>query len=303
MTNISTNIGIYEQDTDRESWNFENIDYVRHTEPAERGEEFELELQLIPVTNYFDRERAIVVATTTNRPLSILPESKTDTWWSLLTDCHSRQEDINVNGCIWTSPEHKRFYASVRIDLPELEEAEECVRDDLFLDDEVAGDEEYEFSTPDNFTNEVVDYTNSVWRERHGMTDDEYEAKAEQTRLRVEQIMSERNQNADEVSTSISPEQRSQALTEYEANRKKGVVAWLLWLFLGALGAHRFYLGNTGYAVAMLLLGWATLGIWPFLDGIICINRNLRAQNQNLWNRLAATYRVPLEPAPESARN
>lgn len=99
-----------------------------------------------------------------------------------------------------------------------------------------------------------------------------------------------------------SSDYRFQALMEYEANRKKGVVAWLLWLFLGAFGAHRFYLGNTGYAVAMLLLGWLTIGIWPFLDGLIGINRNLRAQNQNLWHRLAATYRLPLEPAPESAR-
>lgn len=301
MTNISTNIGIYEQDTDRKSWHFENLEHLRDSEDAKRGREFELELQLMPVTNYFGRERAIVIATTLDSPLSILPESMTDTWWPLLTDCHSRKEEINVNGRIWTSPEHKEFYASVRIDLPELEEAEELIRDDLFLDDEVKGNGEYVFSAPDYFTNEVIDYTNSVWRKHHGMTDAEYAAHVEQTRIHVEQIMREREAGA--VSTHTSPEHRSQALTEYESNRKKGVVAWLLWLFLGALGAHRFYLGNTGYAVAMLLLGWATLGIWPFLDGLICINRNLRAQNQNLWNRLAATYRVPLEPAPESARN
>lgn len=58
-------------------------------------------------------------------------------------------------------------------------------------------------------------------------------------------------------------------------------VAYLLLIFLGGFGAHRFYLGATGTAVAMLLLfilGWATTfifigfillaiwGIWWFID-------------------------------------
>lgn len=39
--------------------------------------------------------------------------------------------------------------------------------------------------------------------------------------------------------------------------------AYLLWFFLGAFGAHQFYLGKTGRAVSMLLtLGWLTIGLW-----------------------------------------
>ena len=46
---------------------------------------------------------------------------------------------------------------------------------------------------------------------------------------------------------------------------KSAGAAYLLWFFLGTLGAHRFYLGKTGSGVAQLLLfvlGWLTLGIF-----------------------------------------
>jgi len=52
-------------------------------------------------------------------------------------------------------------------------------------------------------------------------------------------------------------------------SRKKSVAAtWLLWLFLGELGAHRFYLGRVGSGIVMLL----TLGglfIWALVDAFI----------------------------------
>lgn len=96
------------------------------------------------------------------------------------------------------------------------------------------------------------------------------------------------------------PQTRSHAITEYDASRKKGVVAWLLWLFLGGLGGHRFYLGHTGYAIAMLLLNWATLGIWALIDAFF-INRNLRRINRQKWAEIAGRYNAPLEPLPEGA--
>lgn len=48
-------------------------------------------------------------------------------------------------------------------------------------------------------------------------------------------------------------------------------VASLLSFFLGGLGVDRFYLGNIGMGVAKLLLGWATLGIWPLIDFIVIV--------------------------------
>ena len=61
---------------------------------------------------------------------------------------------------------------------------------------------------------------------------------------------------------------------QLESKRKQPLLAWLLWFFLGVFGGHRFYLGHTGIAVAMLLtLGG--LGIWTLIDAFF-IQKNLR---------------------------
>ncbi len=49
---------------------------------------------------------------------------------------------------------------------------------------------------------------------------------------------------------------------------KQKIVALLLCFFLGALGAHRFYVGKTGSAVAQLLT-CGGLGIWALIDLIM----------------------------------
>ena len=52
-------------------------------------------------------------------------------------------------------------------------------------------------------------------------------------------------------------------------DKKSWVVSLLLCLFLGGIGAHRFYTGYIGIGVAQLLtLGGC--GIWAFID-LICI--------------------------------
>lgn len=94
---------------------------------------------------------------------------------------------------------------------------------------------------------------------------------------------------------------RQMAMTEYESNRKQGVIAWVLWFFLGAIGGHRFYLGHTGYAIAMLLLSWLTLGLWPLIDAFF-INRNLRRINHDKWMHTAARYGASAYPVPDSAQ-
>lgn len=53
---------------------------------------------------------------------------------------------------------------------------------------------------------------------------------------------------------------------------KSMLVAYLLLIFLGGFGAHRFYLGRTGSAVTMLILfilGWIT--IWILIGSLMLI--------------------------------
>ena len=66
----------------------------------------------------------------------------------------------------------------------------------------------------------------------------------------------------------------------YAPEQKSKLAAGLLGIFLGSLGVHNFYLGNTGKAVAQLLLtvlgclvfiGPAIAGIWGLVEGILIL--------------------------------
>ena len=57
---------------------------------------------------------------------------------------------------------------------------------------------------------------------------------------------------------------------------KSRLVAFLLAFLLGVFGVHRFYVGKTGSAVAMLILsltlvGMIVTGIWALADWIIIL--------------------------------
>ena len=56
--------------------------------------------------------------------------------------------------------------------------------------------------------------------------------------------------------------------------QKSRLVAGLLGIFLGSLGIHRFYLGNTGLGIAQIAVTVVTFGfggIWGFVEGIMIL--------------------------------
>ncbi len=60
----------------------------------------------------------------------------------------------------------------------------------------------------------------------------------------------------------LSTEQQMLVEQRLANDKKSTLVAYLLWFFFGGLGAHRFYLGRTGSAIAMLAL--AVIGVLTF---------------------------------------
>ena len=62
------------------------------------------------------------------------------------------------------------------------------------------------------------------------------------------------------------------------APAKSRLAAGLLGIFLGGLGVHRFYLGNVGLGMAMLLVSVLSFGflawlvaIWGFIEGVVIL--------------------------------
>jgi hypothetical protein len=65
----------------------------------------------------------------------------------------------------------------------------------------------------------------------------------------------------------------------YMIGPKSKIVAGVLGILLGGLGAHRFYLGYTGIGLVQLGLTIATCGVawtWGFVEGIICLCGGMR---------------------------
>ena len=77
--------------------------------------------------------------------------------------------------------------------------------------------------------------------------------------------------------------------------QKSKIAAGLLGIFLGCFGAHNFYLGYTGKAVAQLLLTILTLGfasvitgIWALIEAILILSSSTGSD----WHRDAQGYEL-----------
>ena len=99
----------------------------------------------------------------------------------------------------------------------------------------------------------------------------------------------------------------ARAMMAFEAGKKSAGICYLLWFFLGGFGGHRFYLGRTGSAIAMLviyilswillfaagigLFGLAVIGIWWIVDAFLIpgiVQENNTALQQRIESGLGA---------------
>lgn len=77
-------------------------------------------------------------------------------------------------------------------------------------------------------------------------------------------------------------EQPVSRVNDVNPNAKSKMAAGLLGIFLGGLGIHNFYLGNTGKAVAQLLISILSCGflspvsaIWGLIEGILILTGSI----------------------------
>ena len=64
---------------------------------------------------------------------------------------------------------------------------------------------------------------------------------------------------------------------------KQKIVAGLLGIFLGSLGIHQFYLGDTKKGVIRIVVSVVTCGIggiWGFIEGIMILTGNINTDAQ-----------------------
>lgn len=97
----------------------------------------------------------------------------------------------------------------------------------------------------------------------------------------------------------------AKAMMAFESGKKSAGICYLLWFFLGGFGGHRFYLGRTGSAIAMLviyilswilvfvggigLLGIGAIGVWLIVDAFL-IPGIVRENNTALQQRIETGF-------------
>ncbi len=68
------------------------------------------------------------------------------------------------------------------------------------------------------------------------------------------------------------------AVPAASATDKRILPAALLCFFLGVFGAHRFYVGKIGSAIAMLLT-FGGLGVWMLIDFVLIVTGSFKDDN------------------------
>ena len=107
-------------------------------------------------------------------------------------------------------------------------------------------------------------------------------------------LQCEYQQNTTERKTmtqqTANPANIALAQTEYDNQKKSPGVAYALWFFLGVVGGHRFYAGDTGYALG-LLFTLGGFGVWALID-VFFIGRRIREINQQTQQLIFTKYGV-----------
>lgn len=89
----------------------------------------------------------------------------------------------------------------------------------------------------------------------------------------------------------LTQQQLLMVSSEMNTKQKSKGTGYVMWAVLGTFGGHRFYSGDTGLAVCMLLFGWLTLFIWNFID-VFFIGKAIERKNEELEMQIIGTIKA-----------
>lgn len=81
------------------------------------------------------------------------------------------------------------------------------------------------------------------------------------------------------MTTDLEPQEQAVFNTEFTSVRKDKTVGFLLTLFLGGLGAHRYYLGETGLGIVYTLFFWTAIPALVAFIELFLIGRRIDRYN------------------------
>jgi TM2 domain-containing membrane protein YozV len=94
----------------------------------------------------------------------------------------------------------------------------------------------------------------------------------------------------------LPEDKRTPFLMQLTTVKKNPTTAVLLALFLGGLGAHKFYLGQTGLGIVYLLFSWTTIPGWIALIEAFSLSGKTAQYNekkaQEFYQMYTGTYPV-----------
>lgn len=110
----------------------------------------------------------------------------------------------------------------------------------------------------------------------------------------------ERAQQSDEniarMVNALPQDKRTPFLMQLNTVKKNPTTAVLLALFLGGVGAHKFYLGQTGLGIVYLLFSWTTIPGWIGLIEAFSLSGKTAQYNekkaQEFYQMYTGTYPV-----------
>ena len=98
-----------------------------------------------------------------------------------------------------------------------------------------------------------------------------------QVKLEIQQLLS-----------ALPRESQAAFMIAYNSQRKNPTTAVVLTLLLGGIGAHKFYMGQTGLGILYLLFSWTFIpGIVAFIEAFT-ISKSVHTMNRKIAREQAA---------------